>query len=132
MDEKQKKIITDALEEQLRKWVRVNKEMPGLTSTSRHFKLMEFDPEKKWIVVKSKIYPPYNILDYDTLAKGIIMDLDGRLILKNSNDYSTEVEKSSIQRKNKSGISSVSILTKYYRVIHMEFCKLYREHLANK
>lgn len=126
--DKKNTAIDMALRTKLAEWIiecKTGKELPGLTHSSKSFSIVGFNPEKDWVIVKSDIYPPFNILDYGKLLKGIQMELDGSVEIHNSNDYSTIIEESPINRKMKNGNSSVSILTKYYRVIHMKFITWY-------
>ena len=118
--------IEELLKNKLAEWKKEKKDFPGLKTKSKHFTVAEFNTEKGWIVVESDIYPPLNVLDYKTLSNGVKKELSGSLSIRNSNDYSTKVENSKIQRKVGSGISSVSLLTKYYRVLHMEFVRWYK------
>lgn len=147
-----KDIIDEKLRNKLSEWANTKKEMRGLTSKSKKFEIIEFNDKyffvrdsretsesitsagskKGWIIVRSDIYPPYNILDYQTLLNGVKKELEESYVIRNGNDYSTNIEKSTIQRKNRSEISSVSLLTKYYRVIHKAFCEAYREELKNE
>lgn len=98
-----------------------------MTNDSKHFIVVDFDPKHSWIIVKSDIYPPYNILDYGVLIKGVTWAIENGLVIKNGAEYSSKVEESPIVRKTKYGTTSVSILTKYYRVLHMTFVKWYTE-----
>lgn len=126
--------IKEALDAKLNEWCKERKDFAGLTKSSKHFKIVEFAPEcseseskRPWIIVKSDIYPPYNILDYGVLLKGVTWAIENGLVIKNGAEYSSKVEESLIVRKTKYGTTSVSILTKYYRVLHMTFVKWYTE-----
>ena len=139
--------IKEALNAKLNEWSMVGKDFAGLTKSSKHFKIVDFVPEPEhksecsehesasskhkskrfWIIVESDIYPPYNILDYGVLLKGVTWAIENGLVIKNGAAYSSKVEHSPIDRKTKYGTTSVSILTKYYRVLHMAFVKWYTE-----
>lgn len=126
--------IKEALNAKLNEWSMVGKDFAGLTKSSKHFKIVEVVPEcseseskRPWIIVESGIYPPYNILDYGVLLKGVTWAIENGLVIKNGAEYSSKVEHSPIDRKTKYGTTSVSILTKYYRVLHMAFVKWYTE-----
>lgn len=139
--------IKEALDAKLNEWCKERKDFAGLTKSSKHFKIVDFVPEPEhksecsehesasskhkskrfWIIVESGIYPPYNILDYGVLLKGVTWAIENGLVIKNGAEYSSKVEESPIVRKTKYGTTSVSILTKYYRVLHMTFVKWYTE-----